>query len=45
MEFVVSLVVGWAVGMGGFVAGWWVTNEHWKAAFPKRKGRSRERGA
>lgn len=37
MDFTVLLVaavLGWAFSMGGFVAGWYVTNEHWKRAFP-----------
>jgi hypothetical protein len=31
MEVAVLILAGWAVGMAGFVLGWYLTNEKWKA--------------
>ena len=28
------VLLGWVLPLAGFVAGWYVTNEHWKRAFP-----------
>lgn len=31
MEIALSILAGWASGMGGFILGWYLTNEKWKA--------------